>query len=257
MNNTELLEKFFKYFSRVLMLLLVMPMTNSARGLVAKWNGDDTSEREGRITLSPMSHLDPIGALMIFLIGFGWSKPMPINYNRMTNIRRGIVTVALAGPVSHFLTAIVCKLIPCLLLMIPSVYHSYSNIVTLSKSPYNVLLTALRGTVSVTEFTPLHAFFLVLAIISNINVCLGVINILPLPPLDGFQVLNQFAGAKFHNWYYANYMQINRISTIIIFALFFIGDLTRGLIDPLGWLIGLIDGLLSLPFVLIFPHLIG
>jgi Zn-dependent protease len=239
MNNTELLEKFFKYFSRVLMLLLVMPMTNSARGLVAKWNGDDTSEREGRITLSPMSHLDPIGALMIFLIGFGWSKPMPINYNRMTNLRRGIVTVALAGPVSHFLAAIVCKLIPCLLLLIPPVYESYISSLS-------------SGSIS-----PVHALFMVLSIISQINVCLGVINILPLPPLDGFQVLNQFAGAKFHNWYYANYMQINRISTIIIFALFFIGDLTRGLIDPLGWIINLVDALLSAPVLLIFNHLIG
>ncbi|MBO6116666.1 MAG: site-2 protease family protein [Ruminococcus sp.] len=239
MNNTELLEKFFKYFSRVLMLLLVMPMTNSARGLVAKWNGDDTSEREGRITLSPMSHLDPIGALMIFLIGFGWSKPMPINYNRMTNLRRGIVTVALAGPVSHFLAAIVCKLIPCLLLLIPPVYESYISSLS-------------SGSIS-----PVHALFMVLSIISQINVCLGVINILPIPPLDGFQVLNQFAGAKFHNWYYANYMQINRISTIIIFALFFIGDLTRGLIDPLGWIINLVDALLSAPILLIFNHLIG
>jgi Zn-dependent protease len=221
------------------MLLLVMPMTNSARGLVAKWNGDDTSEREGRITLSPMSHLDPIGALMIFLIGFGWSKPMPINYNRMTNLRRGIVTVALAGPVSHFLAAIVCKLIPCLLLLIPPVYESYISSLS-------------SGSIS-----PVHALFMVLSIISQINVCLGVINILPLPPLDGFQVLNQFAGAKFHNWYYANYMQINRISTIIIFALFFIGDLTRGLIDPLGWIINLVDALLSAPILLIFNHLIG
>ena len=221
------------------MLLLVMPMTNSARGLVAKWNGDDTSEREGRITLSPMSHLDPIGALMIFLIGFGWSKPMPINYNRMTNLRRGIVTVALAGPVSHFLAAIVCKLIPCLLMLIPPVYESYISSLS-------------SGSIS-----PVHALFMVLSIISQINVCLGVINILPLPPLDGFQVLNQFAGAKFHNWYYANYMQINRISTIIIFALFFIGDLTRGLIDPLGWIINLVDALLSAPILLIFNHLIG
>ena len=221
------------------MLLLVMPMTNSARGLVAKWHGDDTSELEGLITLSPMSHLDPIGALMIFLIGFGWSKPMPINYNRMTNLRRGIVTVALAGPVSHFLAAIVCKLIPCLLLLIPPVYESYISSLS-------------SGSIS-----PVHALFMVLSIISQINVCLGVINILPLPPLDGFQVLNQFAGAKFHNWYYANYMQINRISTIIIFALFFIGDLTRGLIDPLGWIINLVDSLLSAPILLIFNHLIG
>ena len=238
MDNIDLLQKFFKYFSRILMLLLVMPMTNSARGLVAKWNGDDTSEREGRITLSPMAHLDPIGAIMIFLIGFGWSKPMPINYARMKNFRRGVVTVSLAGPVSHFLAAFICKLIPCLLLLIPSLKESYIS-------------TYLSG-----GFSPISAFFTVLGLISSINVCLGVINILPLPPLDGFQVLNQFAGPKFHNWYYANHMIINRASTIILFTLFFIGDLTRGLIDPLGWLINLVDGLLSLPLLPIFTYLL-
>ena len=213
------------------MLLLVMPLTSSARGLVAKWMGDDTSEREGRITLNPTAHLDPIGAILIFLIGFGWSKPMPIQFSRMKNQRLGIILVSLTGPVSHFLSAIVCKLI--------------------------INTIDIFANVNDDKISPLWAFMFVLSIIANINVCLGVINLLPLPPMDGFVLLYQFAGHKFHSWYHANYQIVNQVSTVILFALFFIDDLTRGRIDPLGWLIGLINGLLSLPFVLIFPHLIG
>ena len=85
----------------------------------------------------------------------------------------------------------------------------------------------------------------VLAILSQINVCLGVISMLPLPPLDGFNILHQFAGPKFNSWYYSNYATVNRASTIILFALFFCGRITNGLIDPLGWLISLVSYLLS------------
>lgn len=237
MDNQEILKLFFKYVSRLLMLLLVMPMTNSARGLVAKWNGDDTSEREGRITLAPMSHLDPIGSLMIFLIGFGWSKPMPIQFTRMKNQRLGIITVSLAGPVSHFLASIVCKVIMRLALLIPFVSSQISSY-------------AFTG-----KINPTVAFYIVIGLISDINVCLGVINCLPLPPMDGFVLLYQFAGRKFHSWYHANYQLINQVSTIILFALFFIDDLTAHRIDPLGWLINLVDGgldiLVSLPFMLV------
>lgn len=238
MNNSEALELFFKFFSRALMLLLVMPLTNSARGLVAKWMGDDSAEYAGRITLNPMAHLDPIGSLMILLIGFGWSKPMPITFSRMKNMRAGVVAVSLAGPVSHFLSAIVCKLIPMLFMLVPTFREQYTEYLLYS------------GTI-----TPFIAFDIVLSLLSQINVCLGVINLLPLPPMDGFQVLNQFAGAKFHNWYYSNYQLINQVSTLILFALFFCGRITGGHFDPLGWLIILVDSLLTslvtLPFMLL------
>jgi Zn-dependent protease len=207
------------------MILLVMPVANSARGLVAKWNGDTSSDDEGRITLNPMAHIDPIGSLMILLIGFGWSNPMPIHFNRMKNPRIGVITVSLAGPVTYFLSAILCKILNNILFLI-----------------------------SIDNENLMVAFSLVLSLLANINVCLGVINLLPLPPMDGFQVLNQLAGPKFHNWYYPNQHQINQISTIILFTLFFIGDLTRGIIDPLGWLISIVNMLLSivaeLPFMI-------
>lgn len=212
------LELFFTFFSRLLMLLLVMPVTNAARGLVAKWMGDDTADRQDRLTLNPMSHLDPLGSLMILLIGIGWSKPMPISFSRMKNMRRGVIMVSLAGPVTHFLYAILC-------------YHIIAFIGYLPAS------AAGRGVDSVV---------IILLLLAQINVCLGVINLLPLPPMDGFQILNQFAGPKFHNWYYSNYQRVNQMSTIIILVLFICGRVTGGLFDPLGWLINIFDFLLRL-----------
>ena len=83
--NTDALSLIIKYMSRALMLFLLMPVLNYVKGSIAKKMGDDTAEMAGRITLAPMAHLDLLGSLLIMLIGFGWSKPLPINYNLMTN----------------------------------------------------------------------------------------------------------------------------------------------------------------------------
>lgn len=219
MNQT--LTLFFKYFSRALMLLLVMPLTNSAKGLVAKWLGDDTAERNGRINLNPMAHLDPIGSLMILLCGFGWSKPMPINTARMRDFRKGTILISLTGPLTHFLSAIVCNF--------------FNQLISLKASP-----------VSGNGISLAYCIYIVLMFLANINVCLGVISLLPLPPLDGFEILRQLAGTNFNKWYFTNQYVINRASTIILFSLFFMGTITNGLFDPLSWLIGLVSNLLSL-----------
>lgn len=204
------------FFSRALMLFLVLPVTNSVKGLVAKKLGDDTADREGRITLNPMAHLDLLGSLAIMLCGFGWSKPLPINISRMRNPRQGILFISLTGPLTHYLMAIICL--------------NLSEIVNYTMS----------------STTTAIAIYFILYFLASINICLGTISLIPVPPLDGFNILNHFAGAKFHNWYFRNLVQINRWSTIVLLALFFMGTLTGGLIDPLGWLIGLVQRLLSL-----------
>ena len=107
--NYSVLNLFMKFFSRALMLLLVLPVINYAKGLVARKQGDDTAEAAGRLTLNPIAHLDILGSLMIMLCGFGWSKPMPINYNRMRNTKKGIILVALTGPVTLFIMSIICR----------------------------------------------------------------------------------------------------------------------------------------------------
>ncbi|MBR2284446.1 MAG: site-2 protease family protein [Ruminococcus sp.] len=203
---------FLKYFSRVLLLLLVIPVTNCARGLAAKWMGDDTAEQEGRITLNPLVHLDPIGALAMLLIGFGWGRQLPINPARMNDPRKGIIVTSLAGPVSHFLFA-------------------YLGIIAMN---------IMRATLNLSGVTPAAAVYIILQIVTNINICLGVINILPIPPMDGFQVLNQLAGANFHRWYYSNYRIINQASTVIILLLFMLPNE----ISPLVWLITWVQRLL-------------
>ncbi|MBQ3915879.1 MAG: site-2 protease family protein, partial [Ruminococcus sp.] len=186
------------------------------------WQGDDTSEREGRITLNPMAHLDPLGSLAILLCGFGWSKPMPISPVRMKDYRRGVILLSLTGPVTHFLSAIICNFIVELLYCLPMTSSQMQNI------------------------SPLWCLGVVLVFLSNINVCLGTINLLPLPPMDGFNILHQFAGNKFNSWYYSNYQTINRASTIILLVLFFMPELTGGMLDPLGILIAWVSSIISL-----------
>ena len=216
--NNDSIQLFLTFFSRALMLLLVMPVINCARGLAAKKMGDDTAHREGRITMNPFEHLDLLGSLMIMLIGFGWSKPMPINYAKMHNRKRGIIAVAAAGPLTHFISAILC--------------YTIVNIMQCSPTLASTLSTG-----SVT-----WCLCIILTLLANINVCIGTINLLPLPPMDGFQILNQFTGAKFHRWYFANYANIQRVSTVILFILFFLPDP----INPLRYLIGIFNYLMQL-----------
>ena len=95
------IEFFLKYFSRIVTLLLVLPLHEAAHAFVAYRFGDDTAARQGRLTVNPFAHLDPIGSLLIVLTGFGWAKPVPINPMRMKKYRAGIALTALAGPVSN------------------------------------------------------------------------------------------------------------------------------------------------------------
>lgn len=215
--NSDALSLFLTFFSRALMLFLILPITNSVRGLVAKALGDDTAEIQGRITLNPMAHLDLLGSLAIMLCGFGWSKPLPINVNRMRDTRKGILILSLTGPATYYLLAIICM--------------NISGIIS---------YTANVGS------TAAIAIYYIFSILANISICLGTIHLLPIPPMDGFNILNHFAPPKFHSWYFRNYRQINQYSTWILLALFFMPRLTFGLFDPLGWLISLVYWLLNL-----------
>src|SRR3989338_7472962 len=152
-----LFENLPLFFILVVALLYSVIAHEVAHGCVAYLFGDDTAKMSGRLTLNPVSHVDPVGALMLFLVGFGWARPVPVNYRRLKHARLGLVSVALAGCVTNILIAIAALF----LLQFQSVSA-------------NPLFSAL------------------LPIVVRINIILGAFNLIPLPPLDGSKVLMGF-----------------------------------------------------------------
>lgn len=148
-------------------LLLVIPLLYSvvihevAHGWVANRMGDPTAKWMGRLSLNPLKHLDPIGTLVLFLAGFGWAKPVPVNINNIPDRRKGLILVSSAGILANILVAFGALLVQRLLGM----------------SPFGT------GTV----------IFLTLA---HINITLAALNLIPIPPLDGSKILMGFAPSE-------------------------------------------------------------
>jgi len=125
-----------------------------AHGWVAYKMGDPTAKWLGRLTLNPLKHLDPIGTLMLFLVGFGWAKPVPINMNNIANKRMGLIFVSSAGILANILFAIVAL-----------VLYRLS-----SPAPSGILNDIVKS-------------------VFNINIVLAALNLIPIPPLDGSKIL--------------------------------------------------------------------
>jgi Zn-dependent protease len=128
-----------------------------AHGWVAHLFGDETARYSGRLTLNPVSHIDPLGALMLFLVGFGWAKPVPVNYTSFSHRRFGLFSVALAGCAANIFIAIIA-------------------------------LVLLQFTFVTNNF----ALSAMLLIVVRINIILGAFNLIPIPPLDGSKILMSF-----------------------------------------------------------------
>lgn len=185
-------------FASVFVVFCTMPVHECAHAFVANKLGDGTARLSGRMTLNPMKHIDPIGALMIILVGFGYAKPVPVNPRNFKNPKTGMALTALAGPVSNLLMAAVFILLKNIVGLLPAA---------------NVLVTAL------------YLFFTYAAII---NIGLAVFNLIPIPPLDGSRVLQLLIPSK----YYYKFLQYERYIVLIVFALLFFGVLSR----PLAYL---------------------
>ncbi|MEI8349979.1 MAG: site-2 protease family protein [Candidatus Omnitrophota bacterium] len=128
-----------------------------AHGWVAHLFGDETAKYSGRLTLNPISHIDPVGTLMLFIVGFGWAKPVPISYQHFKNRRLGFFSVALAGCAANIIIAIIALFL----------------------LQFKIMST-----------NPL--FSIMLPIIIKINIILGAFNLIPIPPLDGSKILMSF-----------------------------------------------------------------
>lgn len=149
-------------------VVLALSVHELSHGYAAYKMGDDTARLAGRLTLNPLAHIDPVGFLMMLFIGFGWAKPVPINTLRFRNQRKGLAIVSFAGPLSNLLMAFVSALLCSLL----------------GALGYAPLLYA--------AFAPLNVLAYTLYLFALLNIGLALFNLIPLPPLDGSNILLSF-----------------------------------------------------------------
>ena len=172
-----------------LVLVAGISIHEAAHAFVAYRLGDPTAKLAGRLTLNPLAHLDPIGTFALLFLGFGWGKPTPFDPFNLRNIKRDSALISVAGAASNFILA--------LLISIPYLIAFYTH---------NLSLT-------------LNMVYIYLSPIIFFNIILGVFNLIPISPLDGFKVL---AGILPRDWY-EEFMATERFGIIILLLLIFTG----------------------------------
>ena len=179
-------------------VLFAVTLHEVAHGWVARYFGDDTAAQQGRLSLNPIRHVDPVGTVLVpaaavFLTGFifGWAKPVPVNFARLRRPKRDMIFVALAGPGANILMAIMWAI-------------------------------ALRTGVELTAGESLTVPVVAMCIAGIfVNLVLAVFNLIPIPPLDGSRVVVTMLKPTAAR----NYMRLEPYGILIVLALLFVGVL--------------------------------
>lgn len=214
------IEVVISLMASIFVVFCTLPVHEYAHAFVATKLGDNTARLKGRLTLAPLAHIDPMGALMILLVGFGYAKPVPVNPRNFKNPKAGMALTALAGPLSNILMALIFMILANGL----SIAYSYTGAVFIEAAV---------------------TFFVAAA---GINASLAVFNLLPIPPLDGSRIVNLIIPAK----YYFKIMKYERYIILGIFALIFIGVLDKPLSFLTSLLISGISYVAQLPFMMFY-----
>jgi Zn-dependent protease len=176
-----------------------------SHGYIADRFGDNTARSMGRLTLNPLKHLDIIGTLMVFIIGIGWAKPVPVNFNNLRNPKKDMIWVALAGPLTNIALALVSAL----------ALRSLSSLGEMMLSGTSAKLL-------------LEPILLMLAFSIYINLLLALFNLIPVPPLDGGRVLT----GMLHYRQAVTYSRIEPYGMIIIILLVFFTNIFSYVLLP-------------------------
>ena len=197
-------------------VLIAITFHEFAHAKVADMLGDDTPRMEGRLSLNPLSHIDPIGFIMLLFAGFGWGKPVhvnPRNYNRDITIEKADAIVSVAGPAANFILAIIFTII----------YFAIYKIMgqsLISNNTMSIIMQMLMYTIS-------------------INIGLGIFNLIPLPPLDGSKIIKPFLSYNTKEW-----LDSNERLFYIIFVVLWVTGIAGTIISPIIRLI--FNGLIRL-----------
>jgi Zn-dependent protease len=189
-----------------------------AQGFVAEKFGDPTARMLGRLSLNPLKHLDIVGTIALMVFGFGWAKPVPVNFGNLRKPKRDMVWVALAGPGANLLLALVSAVLLRGLLLLGSV----------------------TSEVQIEAASPILNPVLLMAYFSlYINVLLGVFNLLPIPPFDGGRVMVGLLPARQGEWL----SRFEPFGFIIILLLIFYTPVWPVLIQPVvNFLVAVLSG---------------
>jgi Zn-dependent protease len=167
-------------------ILLGISIHEFSHGYAAVKMGDNTPLMQGRITLNPLKHIDPMGFICLLMFGFGWARPVMINARNFKNPRRDDAIVSLAGPLANFAVA----LLFVGLMKLTDMFMPY----TLTTQ---VIWEVLQSTVT-------------------INLVLMIFNLIPIPPLDGHHILGSIGGPKVWNFYYKYYDHLRFVMLLLI-----------------------------------------
>ena len=194
--------------SRIVVLLTAFSVHEFAHAWTADYFGDDTPRFNGRLTLNPMAHLDPMGSLMLIIAGFGWAKPVPVNPNTLRRrSESALMWVALAGPFSNFLLAILAAI------------------------PFRLGLVSIEAAFAASNgILPSLPQFLYHFI--TINLILMLFNLIPLAPLDGEKIVDYFFPPSWSDFL----ARIRPYGPMILLLLFIAGPYLG--LDIFGWILG-------------------
>ena len=159
-----------------LAVLLILTIHEYSHAFAAYKLGDNTAKNMGRLSLNPLKHLDPFGAICMILFHFGWAKPVPINARNFKNPKRDFAITALAGPLSNMIFAFISAFF---IVLVQSLYIRVGDI------------NSFTSQLIINLFT-----FLV--IFHQINIGIGLFNLIPIPPLDGSRILNVILPPKYY-----------------------------------------------------------
>ena len=190
----------------LLAFIIALTIHEFSHALVAYLLGDDTAKKMGRLTLNPLSHIDPLGLLFLVIFRVGWAKPVPMDQRNFNHPRVYAVIAALAGPISNFVLAFIALLI----------FH----------------------------YTPAHSHpvlreFLTLSVV--LNVMLGVFNLIPFPPLDGSHIIAALVPQRYLYQYY----QFQRIAFFILLLIIMLPPFQRFLLHAVTTIVQMMENLIA------------